>query len=118
MRSPASSASWPPTSPPISPGRSGPSTAAWTCEGKVMNDLTDVVVLSATRTAIGRYGGGLAGVPPCALAATGVRQAGAGAGVEPPPRGPAVSVPAVHTGTRDMYPTRAAPAHPGPPAPT
>ena len=29
-----------------------------------MNDLPDVVVLSATRTAIGRYGGGLAGVPP------------------------------------------------------
>ena len=25
----------------------------------------DVVVLSGTRTAIGRYGGGLAGVPPC-----------------------------------------------------
>jgi len=30
-----------------------------------MNDLEDVVVLSAVRTAIGRYGGGLAGVPPC-----------------------------------------------------
>jgi acetyl-CoA C-acetyltransferase len=35
-----------------------------------MDDLPDVVVLSATRTAIGRYGGGLASVPPCDLAAT------------------------------------------------
>ena len=40
-----------------------------------MNDLPDVVVLSATRTAIGRYGGGLAGVPPCDLAAAVVREA-------------------------------------------
>jgi len=32
-----------------------------------MNDLPEVFVLSATRTAIGRYGGGLAGVPPCDL---------------------------------------------------
>ena len=40
-----------------------------------MNDQPDVVVLSATRTAIGRYGGGLAGVPPCDLAATVVREA-------------------------------------------
>ena len=31
-RSPGWSASWRPTSPPTSPGRSGPSTAAWTCE--------------------------------------------------------------------------------------
>ena len=40
-----------------------------------MNDLPEVFVLSATRTAIGRYGGGLAGVPPCDLAATVVREA-------------------------------------------
>ena len=38
-RSPASSASWPLTSLPTSPGRSGRSTAAWICEGNVMNDL-------------------------------------------------------------------------------
>lgn len=44
-----------------------------------MNDPDDVVVLSAARTAIGRYGGGLAGVPPCDLTATVVR-----AGVSPP----------------------------------
>jgi acetyl-CoA acetyltransferase len=29
-----------------------------------MTELNDVVVLSGTRTAIGRYGGGLASVPP------------------------------------------------------
>ena len=40
-----------------------------------MNDRPEVFVLSATRTAIGRYGGGLAGVPPCDLAATVVREA-------------------------------------------
>ncbi len=35
----------------------------------------NVVVLSAVRTAIGRYGGGLAAVPPCDLAATVTREA-------------------------------------------
>ena len=30
----------------------------------------DVLVLSGTRTAIGKYGGGLKDVPPCDLAAT------------------------------------------------
>ena len=55
-----------------------------------MNDLPDVVVLSATRTAIGRYGGGLAGVPPCDLAAAVVREAVSRAGVEPADVGHAV----------------------------
>ena len=36
-----------------------------------MNIGRDVVVLSGTRTAIGKYGGGLASVPPCDLGATG-----------------------------------------------
>jgi acetyl-CoA C-acetyltransferase len=48
-----------------------------------MNDLDDVVVLSAVRTAIGRYGGGLASVPPCDLATTVAREAVSRAGVEP-----------------------------------
>ena len=48
-----------------------------------MNDLPEVFVLSATRTAIGRYGGGLAGVPPCDLAATVVREAVRRAGAGP-----------------------------------
>ena len=48
-----------------------------------MQNASDVYVLSATRTAIGKYGGGLAAVPPCDLAATVVREAVSRAGVEP-----------------------------------
>ena len=33
----------------------------------------NILVLSAVRTAIGKYGGGLAAVPPCDLAATVLR---------------------------------------------
>ena len=40
-----------------------------------MEDHREVLVLSAVRTAIGKYGGGLAAVPPCDLAATVVREA-------------------------------------------
>ena len=39
-----------------------------------MTELNDVVVLSGTRTAIGRYGGSLKDIPPCDLAATVVRE--------------------------------------------
>ncbi len=38
-----------------------------------MDNGRDVFVLSGTRTPIGKYGGGLAAVPPCDLAATVVR---------------------------------------------
>ena len=40
-----------------------------------MEQPRNVLVLSAVRTAIGKYGGGLAAVPPCDLAATVVREA-------------------------------------------
>ena len=43
-----------------------------------MQQHRNVLVLSAVRTAIGKYGGGLAAVPPCDLAATVVREAVAG----------------------------------------
>ena len=43
--------------------------------GAVDTSQREVFVLSATRTAIGKYGGGLAAVPPCDLAATVVREA-------------------------------------------
>jgi acetyl-CoA acetyltransferase len=43
-----------------------------------MEDHREVVVLSGVRTAIGKYGGGLASVPPCDLAAAVFREAGAG----------------------------------------
>ena len=37
--------------------------------------MEDVFVLSAVRTPIGKYGGGLASVPPCDLAAMVAREA-------------------------------------------
>jgi acetyl-CoA C-acetyltransferase len=83
-----------------------------------MNDQTDVVVLSATRTAIGRYGGGLAGVPPCDLAATVVREAIRRAGVEPADIGHAVFGNVIHTETRDMYLSRVAAVNGGLPVTT
>ncbi len=73
-----------------------------------MNERNDVVVLSGTRTAIGRYGGGLAGVPPCDLAATVVREAVRRSGVDPEDFGHAVFGNVIHTETRDMYLSRVA----------
>jgi len=83
-----------------------------------MNDQTNVVVLSATRTAIGRYGGGLAGVPPCDLAATVVRAAVRRAAVEPADIGHAVFGNVIHTETRDMYLSRVAAVNGGLPVTT
>ena len=83
-----------------------------------MNDLPDVVVLSATRTAIGRYGGGLAGVPPCDLAAAVVREAVSRAGVEPADVGHVVFGNVIHTETRDMYLGRVAAVNGGLPVTT
>ena len=83
-----------------------------------MNDLPDVVVLSATRTAIGRYGGGLASVPPCDLAATVVREAVSRAGVEPADVGHAVFGNVIHTEIRDMYLGRVAAVNGGLPITT
>src|ERR1700752_454748 len=68
-----------------------------------MEEDRDVLVLSATRTAIGKYGGGLAAVPPCDLAATVVRAGGGRAGVQPSEVGHAVFGNVIHTEVRDMY---------------
>ncbi len=68
----------------------------------------DVVVLSAVRTAIGKYGGGLAAVPPCDLAATVVREAVSRSGAAPGEFGHAVFGNVIHTEVRDMYLARVA----------
>ncbi len=68
----------------------------------------EVVVLSAVRTAIGKYGGGLKDVPPADLAATCVREAVSRAGIEPAEVGHVVFGNVIHTEQRDMYLSRVA----------
>ncbi len=68
-----------------------------------MDNGRDVLVLSGTRTPIGKFGGALAAVPPCDLAATVVREAVSRAGVGPAEVGHAVFGNVIHTEVRDMY---------------
>jgi acetyl-CoA C-acetyltransferase len=82
------------------------------------NGQRDVLVLSAVRTAIGKYGGGLAAVPPCDLAATVVREAVRRAGVQPEDVGHAVFGNVIHTEARDMYLSRVAAVNGGLPVGT
>jgi acetyl-CoA C-acetyltransferase len=65
--------------------------------------MEDVFVLSAVRTPIGKYGGGLSSVPPCDLAAKVVREAVSRSGVEPDQFGHSVFGNCIHTEKRDMY---------------
>ncbi len=78
----------------------------------------DVVVLSAVRTPIGKYGGGLAAVPPCDLAAAMVREAVSRSGVPAVDVGHAVFGNVIHTEARDMYLGRVAAVNGGLPAQT
>ena len=70
--------------------------------------MEDVFVLSAVRTPIGKYGGGLASVPPCDLAAKVVREAVSRAGVSADDVGHVVFGNVIHTEVRDMYISRVA----------
>jgi acetyl-CoA C-acetyltransferase len=86
-----------------------------------MNDThkqPDVLVLSAVRTGIGKYGGGLSTVPPCDLAAAVVRDAVTRAEMDPADVGQAVFGNVIHTETRDMYLGRVAAINGGLPTST
>jgi acetyl-CoA C-acetyltransferase len=83
-----------------------------------MQNDRNVLVLSAVRTAIGKYGGGLAAVPPCDLAATVVREAVSRSGVQPEEVGHAVFGNVIHTEPRDMYISRVAAVNGGLPVGT
>jgi len=80
--------------------------------------MEDVFVLSAVRTPIGKYGGGLASVLPCDLAATVVREAVSRAGVDPAQVGHVVFGNVLHTEKRDMYLSRVAAVNGGLPVGT
>ena len=78
--------------------------------------MEDVFVVSAVRTPIGRYGGGLSSVPPCDLAAMVVRESVGRAGVDPGRVGHVVFGNVIHTEKRDMYLSRVAALDGGLPA--
>jgi acetyl-CoA C-acetyltransferase len=84
----------------------------------IMSEQRQVVVLSGTRTAIGKYGGGLKDVPPCDLASIVVREAVARSGLEPAEIGHAVFGNVIHTEARDMYLARVAAVNAGLPVGT
>src|SRR6266540_3885922 len=73
-----------------------------------MNAEREVVVLSAVRTAIGKYGGSLKDHPPTELAATVLREAVTRAGVESDEVGHVVFGNVIHTDVHDMYLSRVA----------
>ncbi|HEY8045673.1 MAG TPA: beta-ketothiolase BktB [Streptosporangiaceae bacterium] len=83
-----------------------------------MSQQPEVQVLSAVRTGIGKFGGGLASVPPCDLAATVVRDAVQRAGVHPEDVGHVVFGNVIHTEARDMYLARVAAVNGGLPVGT
>jgi len=70
--------------------------------------MEDVFVLSGVRTPIGKYGGGLASVPPCDLAAMVIREAVSRAGVSADDIGHVMFGHVIHTEVRDMYISRVA----------
>jgi acetyl-CoA C-acetyltransferase len=83
-----------------------------------MANNREIVVLSAVRTAIGTYGGSLAGTPPTQLAASCVKAAVERAGIEPADVGHAAFGNVIHTEPRDMYLARVAAVNGGLPVET
>ncbi len=80
--------------------------------------MKDIVVLSAVRTAVGTYGGGLKDTPPCDLAALVVREAVSRSGAAPEDIGHTVFGNVIHTEARDMYLGRVASINGGLPVET
>ena len=70
--------------------------------------MSDIVILSGVRTAIGTFGGSLAAVPPSQLGATVTRAAMDRAGVTPDQIGHVVFGHVINTEPRDMYLSRIA----------
>ena len=70
--------------------------------------MSDIVILSGARTAIGTFGGSLAGVPPIDLGATAAKAALERAGVEGGQIGHVVFGHVINTEPRDMYLSRVA----------
>jgi acetyl-CoA C-acetyltransferase len=69
---------------------------------------TDIVILDGARTAIGTFGGSLAGTPPIDLGTIAAREAMARAGVGPDAIGHVVFGHVINTEPRDMYLSRVA----------
>jgi len=78
--------------------------------------MTNIVILDGARTAIGGFGGSLAGVAPTETAAQVSREAMARAGVEPSQIGQVVFGHVINTEPRDMYLSRVAAVEAGVPA--
>ncbi len=70
--------------------------------------MDDIVILDGARTAIGTFGGALAGTPPTELGATVTREALARSGVEGGQVGHVVFGHVINTEPRDMYVSRVA----------
>ncbi|MEX0283544.1 MAG: beta-ketothiolase BktB [Paracoccaceae bacterium] len=77
--------------------------------------MKDVVILDGTRTAIGTFGGSLAGTPPTALAAAVAKEAMSRSGVEPGQIGASVFGHVINTEAKDMYLGRVAAVEAGVP---
>ncbi len=70
--------------------------------------MSDIVILSGTRTAIGKFGGSLAGTAPIDLGAAVAKSAMERAGVDPAQIGHTVFGHVINTEPRDMYLSRVA----------